>query len=53
MTKLLDQISEKDKKIFKLQKELNELNNKINNDMDNKDTQNMINSITEKDLKME
>ena len=51
MTKLLDQISEKDKKIFKLQKELNELNNKINNDMDNKDTQNMINSITEKDLK--
>ena len=51
MTKLLDQISEKDKKIFNLQKEMNELKNKINNDIDNKNTQNMLNSINEKELK--
>ena len=51
MTKLLEQISEKDKKIFNLQKEMNELKNKINNDMDNKNTQNMLNSINEKELK--
>ena len=51
MTKLLEQISEKDKKIFNLQKEVNELNNRINNDMDNKSTQNMLSSITEKELK--
>ena len=51
MTKLLEQISEKDKKIFKLQTELNELNDKINNDLDNKNTQNMINTMTEKELK--
>ena len=51
MTKLLEQISEKDKKIFNLQKEVNELNNKINNDLDNKDTQNMLKSINEKELK--
>ena len=51
MTKLLEQISEKDKKIFKLQTDLNELNDKINNDLDNKNTQNMINTMTEKELK--
>jgi chromosome segregation ATPase len=51
MTKLLEQISEKDKKIFNLQKQVNELNNKIDNDLDNKDTQSMLNSITEKELK--
>ena len=51
MTKLLEQISEKDKKIFNLQKEVNELNNKINRDLDNNDTQNMLKSITEKELK--
>ena len=51
MTKLLEQISEKDKKIFNLQKEMNELKNKINNDLDNKNTQNMLNSINEKELK--
>ena len=51
MSKLLEQISEKDKKIFNLQKELNELNAKINRDLDNKDTQNMLSTINEKDLK--
>ena len=51
MSKLLEQISEKDKKIFNLQKELNELNNKINTDMDNKNTQNMLSTINEKELK--
>ena len=51
MSKLLEQISEKDKKIFVLQKELNELNNRIKSDMDNKDTQNMLNTFNEKDLK--
>ena len=51
MSKLLEQISEKDKKIFNLQKELNELNNKIKSDMDNKDTQNMLTTFNEKDLK--
>ena len=51
MTKLIEQISEKDKKIFNLQKELNELKNQINNDIDNKNTQNMLNSINEKELK--
>jgi len=51
MTKLLEQISEKDKKIFKLQTDLNELNDKINNDLDNKNTQNMISTMTEKELK--
>lgn len=51
MTKLLEQISEKDKKIFKLQTDLNELKDKINNDLDNKSTQNMINTMTEKELK--
>ena len=51
MSKLLEQISEKDKKIFNLQKELNELNAKINRDLNNKDTQNMLSTINEKDLK--
>ena len=51
MSKLLEQISEKDKKIFNLQKELNELNAKINNDLNNKDTQNMLSTFNEKDLK--
>ena len=51
MSKLLEQISEKDKKIFNLQKELNELNNKIKSDIDNKDTQNMLTTFNEKDLK--
>ena len=51
MTKLIEQISEKDKKIFNLQKEVNELNNKINNDLDNKSTQNMLNTMNEKELK--
>ena len=51
MTKLLEQISEKDKKIFNLQKELNELNIKINRDADNKDAQNMLSTINEKELK--
>ena len=51
MSKLLEQISEKDKKIFNLQKEINELNNKINKDLDNKDTQNMLSTINEKELK--
>ena len=51
MTKLLEQISEKDKKIFNLQKELNELNNKLNSDLDNQDKQNMLNTFNEKDLK--
>ena len=51
MTKLLEQISEKDKKIFNLQKEMYELKNQINNDLDNKNTQNMLNSINEKELK--
>jgi len=51
MSKLLEQISEKDKKIFNLKKELNELTNKIDNDKDNKDTQNMISTINEKELK--
>jgi myosin heavy subunit len=51
MYKLLEQISEKDKKIFNLQKELNELNAKINNDLNNKDTQNMLSTFNEKDLK--
>ena len=51
MTKLLEQISEKDKKIYNLQNEVNELNNKINNDIDNKSAQNMLSSITEKELK--
>ena len=51
MTKLLEQISEKDKKIFNLQKELNELNMKINRDADNKDAQNMLSTINEKELK--
>ena len=44
-------IEVKDKKIFNLQKEMNELKNKINNDLDNKNTQNMLNSINEKELK--
>jgi len=51
MTKLLEQISEKDKKIFNLQKELNELNIKINRDENNKDAQNMLSTINEKELK--
>ena len=51
MTKLLEQISEKDKKIFNLQKELNELNIKMNRDADNKDAQNMLSTINEKELK--
>ena len=51
MTKLLEQISEKDKKIFNLQKELNELNIKINRNADNKDAQNMLSTINEKELK--
>ena len=51
MAKLLEQISEKDKKIFNLQKELNELNIKINRDEHNKDAQNMLSTINEKELK--
>ena len=51
MAKLLEQISEKDKKIFNLQKELNELNIKINRDENNKDAQNMLSTINEKELK--
>ena len=51
MSKLLEQISEKDKKIFKLKEELNELNAKINRDENNKSTQNMLSTINEKELK--
>ena len=51
MSKLLEQISEKDKKIFKLQEELNKLNTKINRDENNKNTQNMLSTINEKELK--
>ena len=51
MSKLLEQISEKDKKIFNLQKELNELNTKINNELDNKDKENLVSTFNEKDLR--
>ena len=51
MSKLLEQISEKDKKIFKLKEELNELNAKINRDENNKSTQSMLSTINEKELK--
>ena len=51
MTKLLDQISEKDKEIFDLKKEISELNNKISKELNDRKTQNMLNGINEKELK--
>ena len=51
MTKLLDQISSKDKEIFDLKKEVSELNNKISKEYNDRKTQNMLNGITEKELK--
>ena len=51
MTKLLNQISDKDKQIFELKSEITNLNNKISKEISEKKTQNMLNGITEKDLK--
>ena len=51
MTKLLSQISEKDKQIFELKNEITNLNNKIAKEINDKKTQNMLKGITEKDLK--
>ena len=49
--KLLDQISYKDKEIFDLKKEVSEFNNKISKEYNDRKTQNMLNGITEKELK--
>jgi chromosome segregation ATPase len=51
MTKLLSQISEKDRQIFELKGEITVLNDKITKERNDKKTQNMLNGITEKDLK--
>ena len=51
MTKLLSQISEKDRQIFELKGEITILNDKIAKERNEKKTQSMINGITEKDLR--
>ena len=51
MKKLLEQISKKDKQIFELKNEVSDLNNKILTERNDRKTQNMLNGITEKDLK--
>lgn len=49
--KLLDQISAKDKKIFEMQKQINELNSKIESEMNNKNAQNEVNLQSEQELR--
>ena len=49
--KLLDQISAKDKKIFEMQKQINELNTKIESEMNNKNAQNEVNLQSEQELR--
>ena len=51
MKKLIEQISQKDKQIFELKKEVSDLNNKILTERNDRKTQNMLNGLTEKDLK--
>ena len=53
MTKLLEQISSKDKEIFDLKIEVSELNNKIITEQNNIKTQDMLKNIREKELKNE
>ena len=51
MTKLLSQISSKDKQIFELKKQILDLNDKILRESNNRETQNILKNITEKELK--
>ena len=51
MSKLLEQISSKDKQIFELKEEISSLKSKMLSELNTRKTQSMLNGLTEKELK--